>query len=48
MGVTNGVAIFQRLMESELQDFEFADPYVDDTIIGPTEETMEEAIKITI
>jgi hypothetical protein len=45
MGVTNGVAIFQRLMESELQDFEFADPYVDDTIIGSTGATMEEAIK---
>ena len=45
MGVTNGIAIFQRLMDSELQDLEFADPYVDDTIIGSTGATIEEAIK---
>ena len=45
MGVTNGIAIYQRLMDSELQSFEFADPYVDDILIGSTGETMGEAIK---
>jgi hypothetical protein len=45
MGVTNGIAIYQRLMDNELQDFEFADPYVDDIIIGSTGENMEETIK---
>jgi hypothetical protein len=32
-------------MESELQGFEFADPYVDDTIVGSTGATMDEAIR---
>jgi hypothetical protein len=34
MGLKNGNAIFQRVMESVLQDLPFADPYVDDVIIG--------------
>jgi len=44
MGVKNGTAIFQRLMDTELKDFEFADPYIDDTIVGSTGATREEAI----
>ena len=34
MGIINGNAIFQRLMEEELEDFWLADAYVDDTIVG--------------
>ena len=36
MGLKNGNAIFQRVMESVLQDLSFADPYVDDVIVGST------------
>ena len=36
MGLKNGNAIFQRVMEEVLQSLEFADPYVDDVIIGST------------
>ena len=36
MGLKNGNAIFQRVMESVLQDLPFADPYVDDVIVGST------------
>ena len=45
MGVMNGNAIYQRMMDHELSDMDFADPYVDDTIIGSTGKTIEEAIR---
>ena len=32
-------------MDNELQEFEFADPYVDNILIGSTGENMDEAIK---
>ena len=44
MGLKNGNAIFQRVMEWVLKDFDFADPYVDDVIIGSTGDTEEELI----
>ena len=45
MGLKNGGAIFQRMMEWVLQPFENADPYIDDVIIGTKGKTMEEAIR---
>ncbi len=36
MGLKNGNAMFQRMMECVLRDIENADPYVDDIIIGST------------
>ena len=45
MGVTNGVAVFQRLMDTELQDIDYADPYVDDVLIGSSGNTVAEAIE---
>ncbi len=42
MGVRNGNAMFQRMMEWVLRDLENADPYVDDIIIGSAGENMEE------
>ena len=44
MGIVNGNAIYQRMMEWELDEFDFADPYVDDVIIGSTGNTREELI----
>ena len=44
MGLKNGNAIFQRVMEWVLKDFEFADPYVDDVTIGSSGATEEELI----
>ena len=44
MGLKNGNAIFQRVMEYVLRDFPFADPYVDDVIIGSTGDTEEELL----
>ena len=44
MGLKNGGAIFQRMMEWVLQGIEYANPYVDDVIIGSTGDTEEEAI----
>ena len=45
MGLKNGNAMFQRMMEWVLRDLDNADPYVDDIIIGSTgyieEELME-------
>ena len=45
MGLKNGGAIFQRMMEWVLAGIECADPYVDDVIIGSTGDTEEEAIQ---
>jgi hypothetical protein len=42
MGLKNGNAMFQRMMEWVLRDLENADPYVDDIIIGSIGENMEE------
>ena len=44
MGLKNGGAIFQRMMEWVLQGIEFADIYIDDVIIGSTGGTWEECI----
>ena len=44
MGIINGNAIYQRMMEWELDEFDFADSYVDDVIIGSNGATQEEAI----
>ena len=44
MGLKNGGAIFQRVMEWMLKDLECADPYIDDVIIGSMGDTLEEAI----
>ena len=45
MGLKNGNAIFQRVMEHVLRDVDYADPYVDDVIIGSTGATEEEMIR---
>ena len=45
MGLKNGNAMFQRMMEWVLRDLEFADPYVDEIIVGSTGETEEELIQ---
>ena len=46
MGLNNGGAIFQRIMEWVLQKkIEFVDPYVDDVVIGSTGKTEEEAVQ---
>ena len=39
VGLKNGNAIFQRVMEHVLKDLDFADPYVDDIIVGSTGDT---------
>ena len=44
MGVKNGNAQFQQMMEWLLLDLPFADYYVDDIIIGSTGETEEEIL----
>ena len=44
MGLKNGNAIFQRVMEDVLRPFDFADAYVDDVIIGSTGETHEDVL----
>ena len=44
MGLKNGNAIFQRVMEEVLRDIDCADPYVDDIIVGSTGETEEELL----
>ena len=44
MGLKNGNAIFQRVMEEVLHDLDFADAYVDDIIIGSTGSTREELL----
>ena len=45
MGLKNAPAIFQRIMDYVLKDFDFADPYIDDIVIGSTGETEEELIE---
>ena len=47
MGIMNGNAIYQRVMEWELKDFPFADGYVDDVVIGSTGVSFEEASQNT-
>ena len=44
MGLKNGNAMFQRMMEWVLRDHPNADPYVDDIIIGSTGDTEEELL----
>ena len=44
MGIINGNAIYQRVMEWELKEFDFADGYVDDVIVGSTGATWEESV----
>ena len=44
MGLKNGNAIFQRVMEDVRKDFDFADAYVDDVIVGSTGDTEEELL----
>ena len=44
MGLKNAPAIFQRIMDYILRDFDFADPYIDDVIIGSTGDTEEELL----
>ena len=44
MGLKNGNAMFQRMMEWVLRDIENADPYVDDIIIGSTGASWEEVL----
>ena len=39
MGLKNGNAMFQRMMEWVLREHENADPYVDDIIVGYTGDT---------
>ena len=45
MGLKNGNAFFQRVMEDVLKTLENVDPYVDDVIVGSTGETEEELLK---
>ena len=45
MGLKNGNAMFQRMMEWVLRDHENADPYVDDIIVGSTGNTPEEVLE---
>ena len=45
MGLKNGNAIFQRVMEEVLRDLDFADPYVDDVIVGSTGNSEEELLQ---
>ena len=44
MGVRNGNAQFQRMMEWVLKDLPYGDMYVDDVIIGSTGETEQELL----
>jgi hypothetical protein len=45
MGLKNGGAIFQRVMEWILKPCKAADPYIDDVIVGTEGATLEEAIE---
>ena len=44
MGITNGPAIFQRVMVQVLQGLDCADVYIDDIIIGSCGNTEEELL----
>ena len=45
VGIRNGRAQFQRMMEWVLKGLPFADVYVDDVIIRSTEETEQELLE---
>ena len=45
MGLRNGNAIFQRVMEEVLSHIDFADAYVDDVIVGSTADNFEDLLK---
>ena len=45
MGLKNGNAIFQRVMEEVFGDMENVDPYVDDIIVGSSGSSEEELIR---
>ena len=45
MGLKNGNAMFQRMMEWVLRNLEKTDPYVDDIIVGSTGETEQELME---
>ena len=44
MGIKNGPAIFQRVMDHVLQGLDCADVYIDDIIMGSSGETEEELL----
>ena len=44
MGLKNGNAIFQRVMEDVLRHLDFADAYVDDVIVESTGSTEQEIL----
>ena len=44
MGIKNGPAIFQRVMDQVLQDLHCADVYINDIIIGYSDDTEEELL----
>ena len=44
MGLKNAGSQFQRMMEWVLRDHPYADPYLDDILIGSTGETLEEMV----
>ena len=44
MGIKNGPAIFQRVMDHVLQGLDCADVYIDDSIIGSSGDTEEELL----
>ena len=44
MGIKNGPAIFQRVMDHVLQGLDCADVYIDDIIIGSSDATEEELL----
>ena len=46
MGLKNGGAIFQRMMEWVLRDIPFVSVYVDDVIVGSTGTTEDELLQV--
>ena len=44
MGLKNGNAIFQRVMENVFRHLDFVDVYVDDVIIGSSGDTFQELL----
>jgi hypothetical protein len=46
MGLKNGNAMFQRMMEWVLRDHPYADAYVDDVIIGSSADTPEQLLDV--
>ena len=45
MGAKNGNAAFQRMMDWVLEEFDFADPFVDDVLISSSGSNPEDAIR---